>query len=102
MSTQHTAGPWSAQTAAAERDEAQLCRIVSLNSARHEIANVERRADVGQMVANARLIAAAPELLEALDDLRLCVEYHAQRNEAVPLDNEHLVKARAAIAKARP
>lgn len=50
--------------------------------------------------ANAHLIAAAPEMYEALNDLAGCVEYHAKRGESVPLDNEHLISARTALAKA--
>ncbi|MBP2230771.1 hypothetical protein J2847_004080 [Azospirillum agricola] len=52
--------------------------------------------------ANARLIAAAPDLLTALDDLTECVLFHARRGESIPLDNEHIVAARVAIARATP
>lgn len=45
--------------------------------------------------ANTRLIAAAPELLEALETLAEHFEYYMGDNECRPLEN-----ARAAIAKA--
>ena len=55
--------------------------------------------------ANANLIAAAPELLEALIDAeaKLCVaEYHLDRGEddSIMFETE-ILNARAAIAKAR-
>jgi gentisate 1,2-dioxygenase len=46
--------------------------------------------------ANARLIAAAPDLLEALENLADYVDERAGDNECRPIEN-----ARAAIAKAK-
>ena len=46
--------------------------------------------------ANARLIAAAPDLLEALENLADYIDERAGDNECRPLEN-----ARAAIAKAK-
>ena len=58
-----------------------------------------------EVTANARLIAAAPDLLEALiqAEERLCVaEYHLDRGEddSIRFESE-ILDARAAIAKAR-
>lgn len=46
--------------------------------------------------ANARLIAAAPDLLEALEELRRCLI-----DQGFPDDGHMLTTARAAIAKAK-
>ena len=56
--------------------------------------------------ADIRLIAAAPELLEALDAARECLEWAYERVDphkhvAVDIHNDVLPAARAAIAKAR-
>jgi hypothetical protein len=59
MSTQHTPGPWS------ERNG----RIFQNDRPELTIANVGRAFDGDYSPANTRLIAAAPELLEAL---KLC------------------------------
>lgn len=50
--------------------------------------------------ADARLIAAAPELLEALASLLAFVEAHTANNEVIPPHTVEHVRARAAIAKA--
>ena len=57
--------------------------------------------DTGYPVeANARLIAAAPELLEALQELCEIVEDAIEQKSAKDLDSFTLQPARAAIAKA--
>ena len=50
-----------------------------------------------QRVADARLIAAAPDLLEELEDMVSLVEY--LMNDSY--DNKETAEARAAIAKAK-
>ena len=50
--------------------------------------------------ANARLIAAAPELLEALQEALGSVEFMAGATDADPEDHERLALVKAAIAKA--
>lgn len=52
--------------------------------------------DPEKLKANARLIATAPDLLDALETLVEHFEYYMGDNECRPLEN-----ARAAIAKAR-
>ena len=90
----HTPGPWVADWCVDEwRVEDEHGRLVA--------GNIEDDRD-------ARLIAAAPELLEALSDLMDCSEYSgwsdadlahsiAEGDHYLPL----IVAARAAIAKAR-
>ena len=81
MSTQHTPGPWSVAVG-------DGCFVVETNDAfiRFVIHGSNQEGDE----ANARLIAAAPDLLEALNKL-------LPGAEAMGWDTE---KARAAIAKA--
>ena len=50
--------------------------------------------------ANARLIAAAPDLLAALKHLLAFVEAHTEAGEVIPPYTVEHVRARAAIAKA--
>jgi len=82
MTTQYTQGPWrigdAGQTIFGPKTEAPApVMIASLHNAR------------GAHKANARLIAAAPELLEALELCERALEEHAAK------------MARAAIAKAK-
>ena len=54
----------------------------------------------GEIAANARLIAAAPDLLEALSRLVEVCEKQPRISKAYPEPNSPLGMARAAIAKA--
>lgn len=56
MSKQHTPGPW------------HVSNGVQIRSAKHQICKVWMMRN-GEGNANARLIAAAPELLQALQDI---------------------------------
>jgi hypothetical protein len=92
MNTKHTPGPWSYYP-----DEN---RIVAFTE--YTIANLERSMKPESDEANSKLIAAAPELLEALHHI---LRAHDSGNngafmgEAV-LCGHFAEKARAAIAKA--
>lgn len=73
-----------------------------------EVAYVARRYHNGRMpeieAANARLIAAAPELLDALETILLCLDLDAKAMAAAGVDVPkwwECTIARAAIAKAR-
>ena len=95
MSTdnQHTPGPWSvAQISAANAHIEFPARGGSL-----AICFPDNGIGGKQMVANARLIAAAPELLEKLEAL---VEW-VDPNRTIEDDFQQVSDARAAIAKAR-
>lgn len=102
MKTTHTPGPWEADVhmgrdgfTIADMIEPSICEMVSSHSPE-------------EVKANAHLIAAAPDLLDALDRLvEDLIEAHADE-----LDNDHhgdgpsclycrnIARARAAIAKA--
>lgn len=84
MTAQHTPGPW------------HVANDVQIRSEKHQIAKVWMMRN-GEGNANARLIAAAPDLLEALQmladvDFGAC-EWRGEAEIAA-------IKARAAISKA--
>ncbi len=97
----HTPGPWSFGPAV---PGAKRCFYISGN---HDANN--REVDIGTVQggyysceANARLIAAAPDLLAALKDTLDFLERHSNRWDGVNGKHPQLVvtAARAAIAKA--
>ena len=110
MTTKHTPGPWLFRTAPTS---AGLCHIVSAadwkgafiygDGIRKGVDDALPKAQ--ELAANARLIAAAPDLLEALQEM---VAGDAEAIEdakrlGVPFPDEMLAayhKARAAIARA--
>ena len=90
----HTPGPWKV-----------LCGDVVLECNEKEVVAWVGNID-GQMINNAHLIAAAPEMLEALENLVAINEAHNQAVEGVigrPVEwkDGYLDEARAAIRKAR-
>lgn len=92
----HTKGPWKT-----EKNGVHSWHIAAINSPVNNdwIEVWSPSANCGDeetMEANARLIAAAPELLEALAELADYVDERTGDNECRTLEN-----ARAAIAKAR-
>ena len=115
MSAQHTPGPWEAQRDPSHYDT--LSSVVGGCSGGgkglpHQLmASVGGFANVREQEANARLIAAAPDLLvlvaaaiervEANDfDKRMCCDGHMCGCQASSKADEFLHYARAAIAKA--
>ncbi len=106
MSAAHTPGPWSPYF---NRSEVSGVHIVwSIDSAqRISICGSQSQEHLGsdailedECRANARLIAAAPELLDALQSIAdCCDEEHAARDYA-SRQTEIRGIARAAIAKA--
>lgn len=86
MSAKHTPGPW------------QVANGIQIRSERDQIAKVWMMRS-GEGTANARLIAAAPDLLEALADLK-----HNGHLISFPHSSEHekavIRKALDALAKA--
>ncbi len=62
-----------------------------------DICNVYDQTEPGEMHANARLIAAAPELLK-----RLVVAQDWLADKGVPADHVEMVRIRATISAAMP
>jgi hypothetical protein len=101
MSAQHTKGPWEVV-----RTDAGI--IVRTESAKKTRAGASRYAAIGgfdrsdpeqlaEALANARLIAAAPKLLEALEAM---VEMYGPRGGEIVFDGP-VYDAVAAIAQAK-
>lgn len=98
MTAKHTPGPWSVcehswceTSIRAPSTDHALCRL-DINHATEE----SQEADEAQMAANARLIAAAPELLEALKACAaVCAGETMNKRGLVSA----LEQARAALAK---
>ena len=107
MNAQHTPGPWATDGDAYSGNLdiiALTGRIAMLDCEHRDIFNDEpesddsdeQRCSLEVLEANGRLIAAAPELLAALQRALDAIEYYHAR-EGSP---DTLADARAAIAKA--
>lgn len=97
MSAKHTPGPWWASGSdfavlAADADDAPYARTVAET-------NVGDMTDV-EALANARLIAAAPDLLHALKQMQACSHKTHSHGEFPAKTCGLCTKALAAIAKA--
>lgn len=94
MNNQHTPGPWTVKS---HENDTYTIHVACKSWESWAVAHIE---DCTQDEANARLIAAAPDLLAALEDL---LKTALSRGENPGLDEGGPVldKARAAIAKAK-
>jgi hypothetical protein len=97
MESKHTPGPWHQPVRYSPEDNKPMpCGAVEDETgAAIAVACLSDARDLDTWRANARLIAAAPELLAALV---FCVE--ALEVEA-PIYRDHIAQAKAAIAKAK-
>ncbi|OOE15148.1 hypothetical protein BSR09_00660 [Stutzerimonas degradans] len=91
MSNGHTPGPWRAVQAS---NSGQVHILAEVNGYDRAIS-MDIWNDCDEQEANVRLIAAAPDLLEALEH---CVD---SLGSEFALPSECIQQARAAIAKAR-
>ena len=82
MPKHHTAGPWYIAGGTIGTPDTAIASTYYANDSQQ---------------ANARLIAAAPDMLQALEDAELTLMLHAERNEDVQAT---LDTVRAAMAKA--
>ena len=93
----HTPGPWTAVANRPDEDGGKLDRVRSADG--HLVAGIPAyEHDQAEEDANARLIAAAPELLAALEGL--LAQYRLTRPQIFGTDG-HEQTALAAIAKAK-
>lgn len=88
--SKHTPGPWARST---------LGFQVLTGDGRHSICEARDRRGQEEQVANAQLIAAAPDLLEACEAVDEFFVRHANSG-LVQSEIDFLNKVRAAIAKA--
>jgi hypothetical protein len=95
MKTQHTPGPWKFGS----KTDGDLYKRNIAGVDGYHVAAVSSRDD-HEVDANARLIAAAPDLLEALQDLFDADMEHVLMGDGKDDQIEAIAKARAAIAKA--
>lgn len=107
MASAHTPGPWAAvnRGSAKEPMMSVMAARIAGQPPRHEVAICATGDSPQEMEnANARLIAAAPDLLEALTALVRIDDHHKQMRAAIYAPGSDTDKAyraaRAAIAKA--
>lgn len=93
MKTKHTPGPWTA--GAKDRPSCDMSVYTRINGVTVSIAYCDLTFSYENCVANARLISASPDMLEALQEI-VCAADCNGWDQLDPL----LSKARAAIAKA--
>lgn len=103
MSITHTPGPWTRYVSTLDAGKIPL--PIQLTTPARSICTLY--ADTGKAnewetaEANARLIAAAPDLLAALKAAEYSLAWHIEeRGNGVAMDAKHLADIRAAIAKA--
>lgn len=99
MPSQHTPGPWEwaddpLGSAIVKSGECDICDVLRSALPRRDYTADSRR---DECVANARLIAAAPDLLDAAQ----CAEALIRNGGIVPIKGKTWSQLRAAIAKAR-
>ena len=99
----HTPGPWVVETAGDEFRVATSERSFDGSTVGYRIATI---VDTALWVypehrANARLVAAAPELLGALEALEAACATIGKHHCPLEIDHPKRVAARAAIAKAQ-
>lgn len=93
--TKHTPGPWGAEPM---EDGCSVAYRIN-DASGYEVAVTSGRDSDGEEAANARLIAAAPDMLAALCSLCNELEMPGERGVLHGVPNA-LTAARAAIAKA--
>lgn len=96
MATKHTRGPWEASNGEVTTQQVEGRSFRRIAAVQDYGLGCEPEVDE----ANARLIAAAPELFAALQQATARLEFAIRHNDFNVKDNEAIEQARAAIAKA--
>lgn len=97
MTGKHTPGPWRV---VADESAAQVTGFPCIEADGYTVVGLEGMyGDIETDFANARLIAAAPDLLDALADAVDAWETHCESGDM--MQGDWVRDARAAIAKAR-
>lgn len=102
MSAQHTPGPWIIGDE--NNSHAQVCigaTDMTADMSRESSYTGQMVMSREEMLANARLIAAAPDLLEALDKVWPFLQEDDGHGANAPAYQSAINAARAAIAKAK-
>ena len=94
--TTHTPGPWAAKFYAPGD-----CYIITYGGGDNWLADVWTDGEPVKATADARLIAAAPDLLAALEALHACHRAFSGNDNWTMLDDEARALAENAIAKAK-
>lgn len=97
MKSTHTPGPW--QVNRKYKMSVETCADGQGINLIAECSDPDGFRTSGEDQANARLIAAAPELLAALEVITACVDRNG--GSVRTITPEAIIQARAAIAKAR-
>lgn len=105
----HTPGSWEVVrpphrkglTSALMEDNPNAILIISRSTAWPLGTSIAALSESEEGKANARLIAAAPAMLEALEDAEFSLVCLTRRLNAKEENNENLQNVRAAIAKAK-
>ena len=95
----HTSGRWHAVGYFVETEDGERADICSVNPADFGQSSLPR--DDAEMLANARLIAAAPEMLYALQRLIAADDSHSTINAADGDDVSRMLEYGAAFENAR-
>ena len=85
----HTPGPW-------EADESRAMTAINTADKHVAMVNISHQVSIAEHHANARLIAAAPEMLDALESLVSCISETRGSDAYLAL-----IAARDAITKAK-
>ena len=104
--TKHTPGPWKVESGSIEakfKGHTLQVALMARTEFCGELSEQEKavaKAFRATKEHDARLISAAPELLEALNGLYEDTAEYIRINHLGGMDNHWMVKARAALAKA--
>lgn len=90
MTAKHTPGPWTASERAWP-EQIGCCPLVGRPFSVHNAGN--RNVAAATTLPNARLIAAAPELLEALDNLIIAIGMGWDLGGVIQKANDAIAKA---------